>query len=80
MTEPSFAVLVVAYGAPLSLDEVEPYLLDVRGGRPTPSPAVEEMRTRYAAIAGPPPLLEPTREHAAALGRQLGEGTPGLGG
>ena len=77
MTEqPSFAVLVVAYGAPLSLDEVEPYLLDVRGGRPTPPRVVQEMRARYAAIGGRSPLLEHTREQAAALGRQLGDGTP----
>ena len=76
MTEPSFAVLVVAYGAPLSLDEVEPYLLDVRGGRPTPAHVVEEMRARYAAIGGRSPLLGHTREQASALGRRLGDGTP----
>ena len=76
VTEPSFAVLVVAYGAPLSLDEVEPYLLDVRGGRDTPPHVVEEMRARYAAIGGRAPLLDRTREQAEALRRGLGDGTP----
>lgn len=75
MAEPSFAVLVVAYGAPLALDEVEPYLLDVRGGRPTPAPVVDEMRARYAAIGGRSPLLDRTTEQAEALRGRLGEGT-----
>jgi protoporphyrin/coproporphyrin ferrochelatase len=75
VSDPSFGVLVVAYGAPGSLDDVEPYLLDVRGGRPTPGHVVEELRARYAAIGGRSPLLDHTREQAAALGRRLDEGT-----
>ncbi len=75
MSETPFAVLVVAYGAPLSLEEVEPYLLDVRGGRPTPRHVVEELRARYAAIGGRSPLLDRTREQAEALCRHLGGGT-----
>jgi ferrochelatase len=66
----------VAYGAPLSLDEVEPYLLDVRGGRATSPQLVEEMRARYAAIGGRSPLLDRTREQADALRRRLSDGTP----
>jgi len=38
------AVLLMAYGGPGSLDEVEPYLQDVRGGRPTPPELVQEIR------------------------------------
>jgi ferrochelatase len=69
------AVLLVAYGAPQSLDEVGPYLSDVRGGRPTPPGIVEELRRRYARIGGRSPLLERTREQAAGLRERLGEGT-----
>ena len=29
----TIGVLVMAYGGPNNLDEVEPYLMDVRGGR-----------------------------------------------
>lgn len=68
----------MAYGAPLALDDVEPYLLDVRGGRPTPQTVVEQLRARYAAIGGRSPLLDRTREQAAALGRRLGKGIPVL--
>jgi len=73
-----YAVLLLAYGAPLSLDEVEPYLLDVRGGRPTPRDLVEDLRSRYAAIGGRSPLLDRTREQADALGMRLGNRIPVL--
>lgn len=64
-------VLLMAYGGPNALDEVEPYLLDVRGGRP-PSPAlVAEVRERYRLIGGRSPLLDLTRQQAAALERAL---------
>ncbi len=61
------AVLLLAYGGPLSLEDVEPYLLDVRGGRPTPKELVEEVKHRYALIGGRSPLLDYTRAQAQAL-------------
>jgi ferrochelatase len=64
-------VLVMAYGGPDSLAEVEPYLLDVRGHRPTPQKVVEEIRERYAAIGGRSPILEQTRAQVRALGAAL---------
>lgn len=70
-----YAVLLVAYGAPQSLDEVAPYLQDVRGGRPTPPAVVEEVRRRYTRIGGRSPLLDRTREQAAGLQGFLGNGT-----
>jgi protoheme ferro-lyase len=65
------AVLLMAYGGPASLDEVEPFLRDVRGGRETPPELVEEVRARYRAIGGGSPILERTREQAAALEERL---------
>ena len=50
-------VLVMAYGGPNSLDEVRPYLMDVRGHRPTPEHVVEAVRQRYAAIEVPALVL-----------------------
>ena len=67
-----YAVLLVAYGSPRGLDEVESYLNDVRGGRPTTREIVVELQRRYAAIGGRSPLLERTETQAAALGRALG--------
>jgi ferrochelatase len=64
-------VLVMAYGGPDALDDVGPYLLDVRGGRDTPPAMVEEIRARYARIGGRSPILERTRAQAAALDAAL---------
>lgn len=61
------AVLLLAHGAPERLDDIPAYLQYVRGGRPTPSKIVEEVRQRYAEIGGSSPLLARTREQARAL-------------
>lgn len=63
----TIAVLLMAYGSPENLDDMEAYLLDIRGGRPTPPALVEEMRQRYIDIGGHDPLLDITRNQAAAL-------------
>jgi protoporphyrin/coproporphyrin ferrochelatase len=67
------AVLLMAYGGPGSLDEVEPFLQDVRGGRPTSPHLVAELRARYARIGGRSPIRELTEAQAAAAARLLGE-------
>jgi len=68
------AVLVMAYGGPDKIDDVEPYLQDIRGGRPTKPQLVEEIRARYARIGGRSPILELTRAQTTAIGRELGTG------
>jgi ferrochelatase len=73
MTIEQIAVLVMAYGGPGNIAEVEPYLMDVRGGRPTQPQLVEEIRARYARIGGRSPILELTRAQAAGIARALGE-------
>lgn len=60
-------LLVMAYGGPNTIEEVEPYLLDVRGYRPTGAEIVHEVRERYREIGGGSPILEQTRAQAAAL-------------
>jgi ferrochelatase len=66
-------VLLMAYGGPDSLDDVEPYLLDIRGGRPTSRELVEEIRERYALIGGRSPILEITKQQAEALEKHLNQ-------
>ena len=68
------AVLMLAYGGPLSIDEVEPYLLDVRHGRPVPPELLKEVQERYRLIGGNSPLLEITLRQAAALEERLNRG------
>ena len=69
---PSTAVLLMAYGSPNTLDEVEPYYRDIRGGRTPTKEQVEELTERYRRVGGRTPLLEITREVAAVLERRLG--------
>jgi ferrochelatase len=69
-------VLVMAYGGPDSLADIESYLLDVRGFRPTPPQVVEEIRDRYAHIGGRSPIRTQTERQARALDLALnGNGT-----
>jgi len=60
-------LLVMAYGGPNNIDEVEPYLLDVRGYRPTAPEIIHEVRERYREIGGRSPILEQTQAQASAL-------------
>ena len=60
-------LLVMAYGGPNTIDEVEPYLLDVRGYRPTSPEIIHEVRERYREIGGRSPILEQTQAQADAL-------------
>lgn len=65
------AVLLMAMGGPDRLENVEPYLLDVRGGRATPPDLVEEIRERYRLTGGKSPVLGITREVAQRLEQKL---------
>ena len=69
----TIGVLVMAYGGPNSLDEVEPYLQDVRGGRATPEGVVREVEQRYEKIGGRSPIFERTHAQSEALQSALDE-------
>ena len=69
----TIGLLVMAYGGPDNLDEVEPYLMDVRGYRATAPEIVHEVRERYREIGGRSPILERTRAQADALEKVLNE-------
>jgi ferrochelatase len=64
-------LLVMAYGGPNNLEEVESYLMDVRGYRPTSPEIVHEVRERYRKIGGRSPILERTQVQAQALATAL---------
>lgn len=68
------AVLLIAYGGPDTLDDVEAFLLDVRGGRPTSPELVAEVKERYRIIGGGSPLLARTTAQAEALAGRLADG------
>ena len=71
------AILLMAMGGPDCLENVEPFLLDVRGGRPTPPALVEEIRERYRATGGKSPAVGITQSVAKRLEQSLNESGSG---
>ncbi len=71
------AVLLMAYGSPDRIDQVEAYYSDIRRGVP-PSPAqLEELIGRYEAIGGGSPLSRIVERQRSALEAELARrGTP----
>ncbi|MGD8805179.1 MAG: ferrochelatase [Chloroflexota bacterium] len=66
------AVILLAYGGPESLNDIPAYLLDIRGGRPTPQELIDDISHRYDQIGGRSPLLDITREAADKLSAEIG--------
>jgi ferrochelatase len=73
-SERPIAVLLMAMGGPDCLENVEPFLLDVRGGRPTPPELIKEIRERYRATGGKSPAVGITKDLAKKLEARLNEG------
>lgn len=69
---PAEGVLVMAYGTPRSLEKVESYYTDIRGGRPPTPEQLDDLVGRYRAIGGHSPLLEITQAQAAGIEERLG--------
>src|SRR5437870_6049810 len=65
------AVLLMAYGSPNRLEDVEAYFTDIRGGRTPSREALEELTARYRRVGGPNPLLAVSVELARPLARLL---------
>jgi ferrochelatase len=70
-------VLLMAYGTPKSLDDVEAYLTHIRRGRRPAEEEVEELKDRYRAIGGASPLYGITASQAKALQEALDRRAPG---
>jgi len=66
-------VVVMAYGSPATLDDVEAYYTHIRRGRPPEPEQVEELRQRYLSIGGTSPLVAITGAQAARIGAALGD-------
>lgn len=71
MTERT-AVLMMAYGTPRDIDDVEAYYTDIRHGRPPTPELLAELQDRYRAIGGRSPLLEITEAQVEGVRERLG--------
>lgn len=65
------AVLVMSYGTPERLEDVEAYYTHIRRGSPPPPDLLDELVERYRAVGGPTALNRITREQAAGIERSL---------
>ncbi|MGH7566388.1 MAG: ferrochelatase [Gemmatimonadota bacterium] len=65
------AVLVMAYGTPERLEDVEPYYTHIRRGSPPPANLLAELVSRYEAVGGPTALNRITRAQADGLALAL---------
>ncbi|MEH7180821.1 ferrochelatase [Neobacillus vireti] len=67
MTKKRMGLLVMAYGTPYTLDDLERYYTHIRHGRKPTLEMLEELRNRYEAIGGISPLAKLTLEQAKTL-------------
>lgn len=70
------AVVLMAYGSPNRLDEVEAYFTNIRGGRTPSREAVDELTERYRQVGVPTPLLATSIELGRELERLLNADSP----
>ncbi|HET9332551.1 MAG TPA: ferrochelatase [Gemmatimonadota bacterium] len=71
------AVLVMSYGTPERLEDVEAYYTHIRRGSPPPPELLDDLVERYRAVGGPTALNRITRDQAAGIERSLADrGTP----
>lgn len=71
------ALLLLAFGGPRSLDEVEPFLTRLMKGRKPSPEQLERVKERYRLIGGASPLPEITMKQARATEDRLnGKGYP----
>lgn len=75
MNKQKLGLLVMAYGTPSSLDEVEAYYTHIRRGNPPTAEKLQELVDRYEAIGGVSPLNAITKSQVDSLGNKLNEGS-----
>jgi ferrochelatase len=73
-------VLVMSYGTPESLDQIEAYYTHIRHGRPPSKEQLDDLKRRYEAIVGGFfPLRQNTDKQVAALQETLNKEHPDYG-
>lgn len=70
-------VLVLAYGTPETLDDVEPYYTHIRHGRKPSPELLQDLVDRYTKVGGQTPLYELTKGVADQLRERFAAEYPG---
>ncbi len=68
------AVILLAHGAPLRVQDIPKYLKNIRGGKDSSTEVIQEVARRYQQIGGRSPLLDITTAQAEALEQYLNQG------
>ncbi len=68
------AVILLAHGAPLRVQDIPKYLKNIRGGTDSSTEVIQEVARRYKQIGGRSPLLDITTAQAEALETYLNQG------
>ncbi|MGG1396393.1 ferrochelatase [Bacillus salipaludis] len=71
MTKRKMGLLVMAYGTPYQIEDLERYYTHIRHGRRPTDEMLEDLRNRYEAIGGISPLAKITLEQAEKLEEHL---------
>ncbi|MCM3567822.1 ferrochelatase [Neobacillus mesonae] len=71
MTKKKMGLLVMAYGTPYTLEDLDRYYTHIRHGRKPSPEMMEDLRNRYEAIGGISPLAKITLEQAEKLESHL---------
>ncbi|SER73564.1 ferrochelatase [Salipaludibacillus aurantiacus] len=67
----TIGLLVMAYGTPRSMDEIEPYYTHIRRGRKPSQEQLDDLTERYEAIGGISPLAKITTSQTEKLEQEL---------
>jgi len=67
----TLGLLIMAYGTPETLDDLEPYYTHIRGGRPPSPENLAELTERYRLIGERSPLNVITRRQAVGTAQRL---------
>lgn len=73
MAKKKMGLLVMAYGTPNKLEDLERYYTHIRHGRKPSPEMMAELRQRYESIGGISPLAKITAEQAERLEKRLNE-------
>src|SRR5699024_1825066 len=73
MRQQKIGLLVMAYGTPYKVEDIERYYTHIRHGRKPSAEALRDLVDKYQAIGGVSPLARITEEQAYAIGNVLND-------
>lgn len=71
MEKQKIGLLVMAYGTPYQVADIERYYTHIRHGKRPSDEEIEDLKEKYAAIGGISPLAQITEDQAYAISDQL---------